>query len=327
MRRCYMPVENREGKLLHVLSWGGGTQSTALMLKMLEDGERLDYIIFADTNNEPEMVYKQVYKIQKYVKETYKKEIIITKKNKELIPDNEVVKRIKEGKIKKYRSSDYADLFQSHVLYFQGELNAIDSMPFWMRHDNGKVGKTPFKACTGEYKIRQIMMELRKQESVKQFYKELDKIYMYIGFSNDEIQRSKAGILPYVQNTFPLIDKYNWSKQDCIDYVNKLLGFEPISSVCNMCYANSVDRVYSIFKNDKPSWDRLLVLDKAMDESLGKTKFTKGKPFMFHWAAEENVRIYKLDFEEFYKGYKDKQKTRNLFDLESELSCMGGCFV
>ena len=52
----------------HILSWGGGTQSTALMIKFLK-GEvkdssgnpiELDYIFFADTNNESEMTYTQI---------------------------------------------------------------------------------------------------------------------------------------------------------------------------------------------------------------------------------------------------------------------------
>lgn len=172
-------------KIINVLSWGGGTQSTALMLMMLEQKKPLDYIIFADTKNESEMVYSQIFKIQKYVKETYNFDIIITKKNKQLKSDVEVIKMIKDGL--NYRSSDYADLYQSHILYFQGHLKSIDVMPFWTRNKTtGGVGKTPFKACTMAFKVNQIMREIREREGIKTFSAKKHKINLYIGYSVDE---------------------------------------------------------------------------------------------------------------------------------------------
>lgn len=155
---------------INVLSWGGGTQSTALMLKML-DGEvkdkngdvvKLDYILFADTQNESIMSYNQIYKVQEYVKKHYDFDIIITKRNKELLPDQVAIEMISKGL--NYRNSKYADLFQSHLLYFQGHIDTIDVMPFWTRNQYGEVGKTPFKTCTQTFKISQIMKEIRIQK-------------------------------------------------------------------------------------------------------------------------------------------------------------------
>lgn len=313
-------------KEFHVLSWGGGTQSTALMLKMLKDKEHLDYIIFADTKNEPEMVYSQVYTVSQYVKKNYDKDIIVTARNKTPITDQEAINMIREYGGTEYRRSEYADLFQSHVLYFEGHLDTIDTMPFWIRNrKSGKIGKTPYKGCTVEYKIREIMRELRRQTGIKRFNPKLHKVYMYIGFSSDELIRSKPSPLPYVENVTPLIDM-EWDKSMCIDYVEKELGFIPTSSVCNMCYANYIDRVYDVFKNDKLGWNKLLILDEAM-RNKPETHKIKDDCFMFRWQAEENVRLLDLDFEQFYQEHKEKQKSRNLFDLEEEGSCMGGCFI
>lgn len=65
---------------IHVISFGGGTQSIALVLLALAgkiNNIIPDYIIYADTGNEPKYVPKQIEKVNKYIKEKYNKEIII----------------------------------------------------------------------------------------------------------------------------------------------------------------------------------------------------------------------------------------------------------
>lgn len=320
-------------KEFHVLSWGGGTQSTALLLKFAKgeiknpDGTpiKLDYIFFADTNNESEMTYKQVYKVKDYIEKTYGLKIHITKKNKELVPDEEAIRLIQSGEVESYRSSKYADLFQSHVLYFQGVLNSIDVMPFWVRNEiTGKVGKTNFKACTFSYKINQVMKELRLLTGIKKFDTKKHQVYMYIGFSIDEYQRVKPNFHKYADNKFPLVEM-NLTREDCINYVEQELGFRPISSVCNMCYANDINKVYSIYKGDPEGWKRLLVLDEAMRNKHPDHKLKGTSVFMFKFQADSNVRLNDIDFDEFYKKYKESDY--NLFDYELEMACAGGCFI
>lgn len=61
-------------KHIHVLSYGGGTQSTALLLMALKgeiNGVIPDYIIFSDTGWEPKHVYNWIEKINKHIKATY----------------------------------------------------------------------------------------------------------------------------------------------------------------------------------------------------------------------------------------------------------------
>ena len=320
-------------KELNVLSWGGGTQSTALMIKFLK-GEvldenqkpiKLDYIIFADTKNEASFLYDQLFKVISYVKKKYDFDIIITAKNKETKTDEEVLKMIDDGL--KYRSSKYADLYQEHLLFFKGKLKSINVMPFWVRDENGQVGKTRNKACTTSYKIMQMLRELREREGVKTFREKTYKINMYLGFSVDEISRVKPSFQPYVENKFPLVDM-NMSKDACINYVEQELGFRPRSSVCNMCFANTFDRVYKIFKEDKEGWKKLVDLDEAM-----KNKETdhplKQNVFMFKWQADKNVRLKEFDMEQEYKR-RNKYKQLDIFDVmkdEEEMACMGGCFL
>lgn len=319
-------------KQINVLSWGGGTQSTALLLKMLK-GEvkdkkgneiKLDYIMFADTKNENELVYSQIYKVQKYVKEKYNFDIIITAKNKELRSDVEIIKLVNQGL--NYRSSDYADLYQSHILYFQGYLKSIDVMPFWTRNKKtGDVGKTPFKACTMSFKINQIMKEIRIRENIKRFNAKQHKINLYIGYSVDEIARVKPNPLSYCENFAPLID-LQATKEDCVNYVERELGFTPLSSVCNMCYANDFNRVYQVYKQGGEGWNKLLRLDQVMNDKPLTHKINDDV-FMFKWQADENIRLKDVNMEEMKERLRKKYHQMSIFELEQEMACMGGCFL
>lgn len=321
-------------KTINVLSWGGGTQSTALMLKMLngdvvdDQGKTIkpDYIIFADTGDESKMTYDQVCNIQKFVKTTYAKTIIVVKKNKELKPDHEIIKMVKTGETSGtiYRSSDYADLYQNQVLFYKGVLDRADIVPHWVINKHGEIGKLMGRQCTVTYKITQIIKEIRRREGLKAFSAKKHRINMYIGFTIDEIGRVKPSPQSYIENKFPLVD-IRWSKEDCIQYVIKTLGFKPHSSVCNMCYANDFNKVYDIYKNDPEAWNKLLVLDDAMANKPQGHRI-RGDVYMFHWQIKMQKRLKDINMDALYKE-RNKYHQMSIFDMEESMACMGGCFL
>jgi len=51
----------------HVVSFSGGKDSTAMLLRMLELGMRVDEIIFCDTGAEFPQMYEHVEKVEKYI--------------------------------------------------------------------------------------------------------------------------------------------------------------------------------------------------------------------------------------------------------------------
>lgn len=333
-------------KEINVISWGGGTQSTALMLLMLEgkikddSGKTIkpDYIIFADTKNESSFLYDQLFKVIDYVKKKYNFDIIVTSKNKELKSDEEISKMVEEGL--NYALSPYADLYQEHILNFKGITGKIgkgensktfNAMPFWVVDEKGKQGMTPVKSCSFKYKTDVIMKELRIREDIKTFSKKEHIINMFIGFSSDEIGRVKPNPLSYSVNKFPLVDM-NFTKQMCIDYVYEKLGFRPQSSVCNMCYANKFDRMYKVYTSDKEGWEKVLKLDDAMankpkNHPLNRTG--KYEVYMFNWQSKMGKRLKDIDMEEEYKR-RHQYTQLSIYDVmeeEEQMACMGGCFL
>lgn len=75
---CYNQAEELKkshSKEVYV-SFSGGKDSTAMLLRMLELGEKIDGIYFANTTLEYPEMYAYINKIKKYVKDKYDKEII-----------------------------------------------------------------------------------------------------------------------------------------------------------------------------------------------------------------------------------------------------------
>jgi hypothetical protein len=321
---------------LNVISWGGGTQSTALLLMALKgeiedyDGKPLDpdYIIFADTGDESEMVYSQVFKVIDYVEKNYGKKIIVTKKNKIKKTDDEIIAMIKSGEITtSFSTTPYADLYQEQLLFYRNEIKRATIVPYWVIDNRtGEITKLPGRQCTIDYKIDQVMRELRNQIGIQRFSVKSYKVHTYLGFTVDEIGRVKPSPLKFVDNRFPLVDK-GLSKIDCINYVEKELGFRPRSTACNMCFAMTFDRVYDIYQNDEKSWKRLLDLDDAM-EHYDHSKI-RGYVYMFRWQAVMRKRLADIDMDELF-AEKHKYTQLSIYDVveeEEQLACMGGCFI
>jgi len=66
----------------HIVSFSGGKDSTAMLLKMLESKMCIDYIVFCDTGMEFPQMYDHIEMVNKFIKEKYNKKITILKNEK-----------------------------------------------------------------------------------------------------------------------------------------------------------------------------------------------------------------------------------------------------
>jgi 3'-phosphoadenosine 5'-phosphosulfate sulfotransferase (PAPS reductase)/FAD synthetase len=67
----------------HVVSFSGGKDSTAMLLRMLEEGKPIDEIIFCDTGKEFSQMYKHIKKVEEYIYTNYAMTITILKPEKD----------------------------------------------------------------------------------------------------------------------------------------------------------------------------------------------------------------------------------------------------
>lgn len=66
----------------HIVSFSGGKDSTAMLLKMLENNMPIDDIIYCDTGKEFPQMERHIEKVEKYIKERYGKSITRLKSEK-----------------------------------------------------------------------------------------------------------------------------------------------------------------------------------------------------------------------------------------------------
>lgn len=64
--------------MFHIVSFSGGKDSTAMLLKMIENNMKIDEIIFCDTGKEFPQMYEHIRKVENYIK----RPVIILKSEK-----------------------------------------------------------------------------------------------------------------------------------------------------------------------------------------------------------------------------------------------------
>jgi hypothetical protein len=225
-------------KHIHVLSYGGGTQSSALLLMALKgeiNGVIPDYIIFSDTGWEPKHVYDWIEKMNNYIKKEFGKEILFTSKGNirtDIIENAETGKR-------------YA------------------SIPFFTLDKNGKVGMVR-RQCTGEYKINPVKKKIRSLLGYEPRQRVKEIVHVWKGISTDEIQRVKPIADKWQEAEHPLIDVAGMDRSACIRYVeNEGLG-TPAKSSCIGCPFHDAKAWKDMKMNDPESWNDAVEVDRKI---------------------------------------------------------------
>lgn len=223
---------------IHVLSYGAGTQSTALLLMALKgeiNGVIPDYIIFSDTGWEPKEIYEWLEKVNNHIKKHYGKEIIIT--------NNGSIKEDIENSIR--------------------EGTRLASLPFFTKDEEGKIGIV-MRQCTGEYKITPVRKKVRELLGYKPRQRVKEMVHIWKGISTDEIQRVKPSREIWQTAEHPLIDVVNMDRSNCIAYVEREgLGTPPKSS-CIGCPFHDNATWLHMKRNNPDAWAEAVAVDHAI---------------------------------------------------------------
>lgn len=211
-------------KHVHVLSFGAGTQSTALLLMALNgeiNGVTPDYIIFSDTGWEPKRVYDWLEHVNFFIGIFYGKEIIITS----------------AGNIRN-------DIMDSSRKRFA-------SIPFYIKSEDGGREGMARRQCTREYKIDPVNRKIRELLGYRPRQRIKEVVHLWKGISTDEIRRVKPSRVGWQIAEHPLIDVVDADRQYCIRYVeNQKFGTPPKSSCIGCPYHD--DRYWADLKFNSP---------------------------------------------------------------------------
>jgi hypothetical protein len=315
-------------KHVHVLSFGAGTQSTALLLMALNgeiNGVVPDHIIFSDTGWEPKEVYDWLEKIQKVVMERFGKEIAVTDGGS-IRDDVFAAAAYKKGIDKKRRFASLPYFTSSLVPVYkdngfeeveeddpnQTELFAIDEFEAAKKEILGykeQLGMV-LRQCTQEYKIAPVTKKIRELLGYQPRQRVKEIVHLWKGISTDEISRVKPSRDKWIVAEHPLIDIANVDRTACIKYVEDYSLGTPPKSSCIGCPFHDDHHWLDMKTNHPAEFEDAVLADKAIRN-------------MSHMRATAYLHrsCKPLDEVDFAERIAKKQGDGDLFDNECEGMC------
>jgi len=218
---------------IHVISLGAGVQSStmALMAAHGEISPMPKCAIFADTQDEPESVYKWLDWLEKELP----------------FP----VHRVTKGSLSKKVLGNYVSK--------AGRRTTI-SIPFFMAGG----GHSP-RQCTSTYKVHPIDREITRQmrdSNVRTCVK-------WIGISLDEVHRMKPSRRSTVEHRWPLIDN-RISRNDCLLWMKKHGYPEPPRSACVYCPYHSDTEWRRLRDSEPDEFAKAVQLDRDFRDHINE---------------------------------------------------------
>jgi len=241
-----------EKKMKEIVSYGGGTQSTAMILMALNgkfDLPRPDFAVFADTGDEPEFVNEYVKYFIDLVKHHYDFDIYTTKHKNGL--SNHLLSPPQKSRDGRFYTSSVP--------------------PFFTLDENGKKGML-MRQCTSDFKTNPLSKLINSK------LKRAEPYRLWIGMSFDERSRMKVSNLKRRTNYYPLVDNFV-NRIDSINYV-KLLGVKPAQrSSCVFCPFHS-DRYWVWLKKYHSSEFQRAVDFEIKIQAQANWDYSKTKYFL-----------------------------------------------
>jgi hypothetical protein len=210
----------------NIVSYGGGTQSTAMILMALEceyNLPRPDFGVYADTGGEPEFINEYVRYFIDYVKQKYDFDIFITQNKQGLVH---------KLTVEPSRISKSGNHYTSSV------------PPYFTQSKDGKVGML-MRQCTSDFKTNPIAKLINSKLGRGEKYR------MWIGISFDERSRMRISTNKRRENYYPLVDNF-LRRVDGINFVNEMGLKPPQRSSCFFCPFHS-NRYWQWLKDNHPS--------------------------------------------------------------------------
>lgn len=230
---------------MHILNLGAGVQSTAVYLLALDGKLPITQAIFADTQEEPDAVYRHL----DWLRSLGGPPIHVRTAGK--LGDDLVRGRNSKG-------------------------GRFVSIPAFTRDDKGKVGMVR-RQCTAEYKI-EVCERFIRRELVglrpRQHMPRGTCITQYFGISTDEAARAERARkrfakLKWTSPRYPLLEM-GWSRKDCVAFLRERVPHEVPKSSCVFCPYKTNQAWAEMKAGDPAGWSRAVEVDNAIraDDSI-----------------------------------------------------------
>lgn len=212
--------------VFRVLSWGVGTQSTALAAMSAVgafDLPKLDVVITADTGWERQATYTARRFYEKWLAERGCR-----------------VEVVSAGNIRQEGSEEHI-----HIPFFT------------------ETGAPLRRQCTRHFKIRPIRRRVREllgYPASTPPHPPAGAVEQWLGISLDEYQRMKSSRVAFVKHRFPLVE-LRLTRQDCIDWLEAQGLPVPIKSACVGCPFRVASEWVTMQQDSPAEWQDAVSFD------------------------------------------------------------------
>lgn len=212
-----------------IVSYGGGINSTAMLVGMAERGIRPDAILFADTGGEHPRTYSFIEKVSQWCKDNG-------------LPDITVVKYAP----KRANSVAWTTLEQECL-----ERKQLPSLAYgWHK-------------CAAKWKARPQILWLEQSEQAQAVIASGRVIKKAVGFHIGEQHRRKDHIQdPNTVKVYPLIE-WRWAQEECLQAVSRAGLTGGGKSSCFFCPASTKTQVRALARDNPELFRRALAIEDA----------------------------------------------------------------
>lgn len=180
-----------------VVSFGGGVNSTAMLVGIVERGEKCDLILFADTGGEKPHTYEHILEMSEWLVSKGMPQILtVARTNRAQEPKN-------------LEADCLAGKMLPSIAY-------------------------GFKACSIKYKRDPQDKFCNHHEPCKAVWASGQKVTKLIGYDMDEPHRARIPEDAKYQYRYPLIE-WNWGREECIAAIERAGLKQPGKSACFFC--------------------------------------------------------------------------------------------
>lgn len=231
-----------------VVSFGGGSNSAAVLIGQYERGIRPDLILMADTGNEKPQTYAFIETMQAWLKSVGFPAITMVKNN---LPQG-----IKDGSL-------------------YNECLRLGTMP-------SKV--FGYSSCSVKWKVDPQIKYIRQWMTERG----IAHVIQVVGYDADEIHRSekKVASVDWKTNYFPLIE-WGWGRDECLAAIQRSGLPQPGKSACHMCPSSKKHEVVWLKENHPELYAMDIELERKALAGEGQAGIARviGLGRYFNWQT------------------------------------------
>jgi hypothetical protein len=273
------------------VSFSGGKDSSAMLMKLIDNKVKVDEITFADTEMEYDALYSYLDFFEK------KNNITINR----LTPRTYLAKELmdKNNKIKAKFDSQRIPCVDPTYIYPE-EWTPETVISLWAFWFYGIVSSGKNRGTVRGYPLINSFCWFSREAKIKPLQKAMrDARKIYVGIASDEKKRLNS-IDPRV-NFY--LDEIDMTEKDCATYLQKIGLHNPIydftnRSGCKKCQKQGIFSLYTMWKDDKIGWDDAVHWDSEGRRVRGQGGFLDRK-------ANKELKLFELQ-KRFEEGFVPK---------------------